>query len=131
MAAAGISSLVVEVFSRADSEKPAVMPRDMSLEIGLKISGQVDQLMGKVQVCFEENMIPCLSRYYSVMGCCERRRAIVVYATSKSRVCRTSRRELSLTHRARDREVIVRALLTDPDCALARMILLIAATRYR
>lgn len=51
MAAAGISSLVVEVFGRADNEKPAVMPRDMSLEIGLKISGRVDEVMGKVQVC--------------------------------------------------------------------------------
>lgn len=51
MAAAGISSLVVEVFGRADSEKPAVMPRDMSLEIGIKISDRVDEVMGKVQVC--------------------------------------------------------------------------------
>lgn len=54
MAAAGVSSLVVELFSLAESEAPAPapMPRDMSLEIGLKISGRVDKLMGKVQVCF-------------------------------------------------------------------------------
>lgn len=53
MAAAGVSSLVVELFSRADNDAfaaPPVMPRDMSLEIGLKISGKVDKLMGKVQV---------------------------------------------------------------------------------
>ncbi|CAM9413238.1 unnamed protein product [Scytosiphon promiscuus] len=57
MAAAGVSSLVVELFSRADApvvqarlEAAAGMPRDMSLEIGLKISGKVDKLMGKIQV---------------------------------------------------------------------------------
>lgn len=52
MAAAGVSSLVVELFSRADTKASALatMPRDMSLEIGLKISGKVDELMGKVQV---------------------------------------------------------------------------------
>lgn len=52
MAAAGVSSLVVEVFSRAGSGTPAppAMPRDMSLEIGLKISSKVDALMNKVQV---------------------------------------------------------------------------------
>ena len=53
MAAAGVSSLVVELFSRTDTKASALtaMPRDMSLEIGLKISGKVDELMGKVQVC--------------------------------------------------------------------------------
>ena len=50
MAAAGVSSLVVELFSRADAPAVQPMPRDMSLEIGLKISGKVDKLMGKIQV---------------------------------------------------------------------------------
>lgn len=50
MAAAGVSSLVVELFSRADVPAVQPMPRDMSLEIGLKISGKVDKLMGKIQV---------------------------------------------------------------------------------
>ncbi|CAM9567240.1 unnamed protein product [Ectocarpus fasciculatus] len=49
MAAAGVSSLVVELFSRADAPAVQPMPRDMSLEIGLKISGRVDKLMGKIQ----------------------------------------------------------------------------------
>lgn len=50
MAAAGVSSLVVELCSRADAPAVQPMPRDMSLEIGLKISGKVDKLMGKIQV---------------------------------------------------------------------------------
>jgi len=52
MAAAGVSSLVVELFSRADVPAVQPMPRDMSLEIGLKMSGKVDKLMGKIQVNF-------------------------------------------------------------------------------
>lgn len=54
MAAAGVSSLVVELLSLPDGETmtptPPPMPRDMSLEIGLKTSKKVDELMGKVQV---------------------------------------------------------------------------------
>lgn len=54
MAAAGVSSLMVELLSLPDGETmtptPPPMPRDMSLEIGLKTSGKVDELMGKVQV---------------------------------------------------------------------------------
>lgn len=53
MAAAGVSSLVVELFSRNENESEAkeasaAMPRDMSLEIGLKMPGET--LMGNVQV---------------------------------------------------------------------------------
>lgn len=55
IAAAGVSSVVVEVFSRKENkaivkEVTAAMPRDMSLEIGVKVSGESDMLVGKVQV---------------------------------------------------------------------------------
>lgn len=55
MAAAGVSSLLVEVFSRTENEvsakeTTAAMPRDMSLEIGLRVSGEADILMSKVKV---------------------------------------------------------------------------------
>lgn len=53
MAAAGVSSLVVELFSRVEDESSAketsaAMPRDMSLEIGLKMSSE--SRIGGVQV---------------------------------------------------------------------------------
>ena len=52
MAAAGVSSLVVEIFSPSAGEgpEPPLMPRDMSLEIGLKSPGTIDELLRKIQV---------------------------------------------------------------------------------
>ena len=52
MAAAGVSSVVVEIFSppAGEAPEPTQMPRDMSLEIGLKTPGTIDELMRKIQV---------------------------------------------------------------------------------